>query len=61
MATNLYLDPARLVLRSLEIGTPFFTFNRNYRLNVFGCLGSTDILNTQDQAEFKGLNLGTYD
>lgn len=61
MATNLYLDPARVVLRSLEIGTPFIAVNLNYRLNVFGCLGSTDILNTQDQAEFKGLNFGTYD
>ncbi|KAH6995320.1 Alpha/Beta hydrolase protein [Ilyonectria destructans] len=54
-------DPSSLVLRSLEIGSPFIAVNLNYRAGVFGFAGSVDILNTQDQVETRGLNFGLYD
>ncbi|KAL5355559.1 Alpha/Beta hydrolase protein [Aspergillus floccosus] len=55
------VDPARLVLRSLGIGSPIIAVNLNYRLNMFGFLGSSDILDAQDQSEIRGLNFATYD
>ncbi|KAL5601617.1 hypothetical protein FOBRF1_009150 [Fusarium oxysporum] len=55
-------DPSRLVLRSLEIGTPIIAVNLNFRIGVFGLLGSTDILKAQDQTNTsKGLNFGLHD
>lgn len=35
--------------------------NLNYRVGVFGGLGSADILKTQDQTDIQGLNFGLYD
>ncbi|KAH7176261.1 Alpha/Beta hydrolase protein [Dactylonectria macrodidyma] len=54
-------DPSRLVLRSLEIGSPVIAVNLNYRTGVFGLIGSADILKTQDRTEVRGLNFGLYD
>ncbi|GME39784.1 Alpha/Beta hydrolase protein, partial [Neofusicoccum parvum] len=54
-------DPSRLVLRSLDIGSPFIAVNLNYRLNIFGFAGSADILNNQELAATRGLNFGLYD
>lgn len=55
------LDPSRLVLRSVEIGSPIVAVNLNFRVGVFGGLGSADILKTQGDADIRGLNFGLYD
>ncbi|KAE8154357.1 alpha/beta-hydrolase [Aspergillus avenaceus] len=54
-------DPSRLVLRSLQIGSPIIAVNLTYRTGIFGCIGSTDILKAQDQSQFKGVNFGLFD
>ncbi|EOD45992.1 putative carboxylesterase family protein [Neofusicoccum parvum UCRNP2] len=54
-------DPSYLVLRSLDIGSPFIAVNLNYRLNIFGFAGSADILNNQELAATRGLNFSLYD
>ncbi|KAE8141280.1 alpha/beta-hydrolase [Aspergillus pseudotamarii] len=54
-------DPSRLVLRSLQIGSPIIAVNLTYRTGIFGSLGSTDILKAQDQSQVRGLNFGLFD
>ncbi|KAF2966150.1 hypothetical protein GQX73_g7433 [Xylaria multiplex] len=54
-------DPGRLVLRSLEIGSPIIAALLNFRDSIFGFMGSTDILKTQSKLEKQGLNFGLYD
>lgn len=61
MADTVILDPSRLVLMSLEIGSPIVAVNLNYRVGVFGGLGSADILKAQDQTDIRGLNFRLYD
>ncbi|KAJ5420383.1 hypothetical protein N7465_002902 [Penicillium sp. CMV-2018d] len=55
-------DPTRLVLRSLDKGTPFIAVCINYRLGIFGFGGSSDVIATQgSDIHIKGLNFGLYD
>ncbi|CAH0057482.1 unnamed protein product [Clonostachys solani] len=56
-----FYDPGRLVLRSLEIGSPIIAVLLNFRNGIFGFMGSTDILNAQGKIGQQGLNFGLYD
>lgn len=55
------VDPSRLVLRSLQNGTPIVAVCVNYRLNIFGFAASSDILAAQDPTTTGGLNFGLRD
>ncbi|KAH8659774.1 Alpha/Beta hydrolase protein [Xylariales sp. PMI_506] len=54
-------DPSRLVLQSLERREPIVAISINYRLNLFGFAGSTDLLAAQDSSCTHGLNFGFRD
>ncbi|PYH42272.1 carboxylesterase [Aspergillus saccharolyticus JOP 1030-1] len=53
-------DPARLVKKSVSLGTPIIVATVNYRLNMFGFAASTEIIETQPEDK-KGCNLGLGD
>ncbi|PWY91682.1 alpha/beta-hydrolase [Aspergillus sclerotioniger CBS 115572] len=54
-------DPARLVKRSVAMGTPMIVATINYRLNMFGFAGSSDIIHAQPDVQQKGCNFGLGD
>jgi carboxylesterase type B len=60
---NTYLspDPARLVKRSVELGTPMIVVTINYRLNMFGFAASSEIIQAQPDGQLKGCNFGLGD
>lgn len=61
-ATDPVWDPARIVLRALTKKTPLIAVSINYRLNIFGFGGSSDMLATQNShGSLKGVNFGLYD
>lgn len=62
LTKRLYTDPARLALRALSKKTPLIAVSINYRLNIFGFGGSSDMLVTQNShGSLKGVNFGLYD
>ncbi|KAH6986542.1 para-nitrobenzyl esterase [Ilyonectria sp. MPI-CAGE-AT-0026] len=60
-ATDPMWDPTRIVMRSLERGSPIIAVSINYRLNLFGFAASTDILASQNPASLRGVNFGLRD
>jgi carboxylesterase type B len=58
---NFLTDPARLVRRSVELGTPMIVATINYRLNMFGFAASSDIIQAQPDGQLKGCNFGLGD
>ncbi|KAH7129195.1 para-nitrobenzyl esterase [Dactylonectria macrodidyma] len=60
-ATDPMWDPSRLVMRSLERGSPIIAVSINYRLNLFGFAASTDILRSQSPTSLRGVNFGLRD
>ncbi|EEA26286.1 hypothetical protein TMatcc_005453 [Talaromyces marneffei ATCC 18224] len=54
-------DPARLVAKSIELGTPIIVVTINYRLNVFGFAASSEIIESQSLGQTKGCNFGLGD
>ncbi|OJK04325.1 hypothetical protein ASPACDRAFT_21436 [Aspergillus aculeatus ATCC 16872] len=53
-------DPARLVRKSVLMGTPIIVVTINYRLNMFGFAASTEIIDTQPEGK-RGCNFGLGD
>ncbi|KAF7557995.1 hypothetical protein G7Z17_g287 [Cylindrodendrum hubeiense] len=60
-ATDPMWDPSRIVMRSLERGSPIIAVSVNYRLNLFGFAASTDILRSQSPTSLRGVNFGLRD
>lgn len=58
---KLLADPARLVKRSVELGTPMIVATINYRLNMFGFAASSEIIQAQPDGQLKGCNFGLGD
>ncbi|KAJ5689206.1 carboxylesterase [Penicillium macrosclerotiorum] len=54
-------DPARLVGRSVGLGTPIIVATVNYRLNMFGFAASSEIIQVQPDGQLKGCNFGLGD
>ncbi|BCS04223.1 uncharacterized protein AKAW2_80024S [Aspergillus luchuensis] len=54
-------DPARLVKKSVELGTPIIVATINYRLNMFGFAASSEIIQAQPEGQRKGCNFGLSD
>ncbi|PYI02469.1 carboxylesterase [Aspergillus sclerotiicarbonarius CBS 121057] len=54
-------DPARLVKRSVAMKTPMIVATINYRLNMFGFAGSSEIIQVQPEGQPKGCNFGLSD
>ncbi|CAI7638575.1 unnamed protein product [Penicillium glandicola] len=54
-------DPARLVQKSVSLGTPMVVVTINYRLNVFGFIVSSEIIDAQRDGQMKGGNFGLAD
>ncbi|KAF3395620.1 Para-nitrobenzyl esterase [Talaromyces pinophilus] len=54
-------DPARLVAKSVEIGTPIIVVTINYRLNLFGFAASSEIIDSQSPGQTRGCNFGLGD
>ncbi|OJJ66083.1 hypothetical protein ASPBRDRAFT_189338 [Aspergillus brasiliensis CBS 101740] len=54
-------DPARLVKKSIELGTPMIVATINYRLNMFGFAASSEIIQAQPDGQRKGCNFGLSD
>lgn len=62
LTKRLHTDPSRIVLRAHSKKTPLITVSINYRLNIFGFGGSSDILSAQDShGSPRGVNFGLYD
>jgi carboxylesterase type B len=55
------IDPARLVAKSVEIGTPIIVVTINYRLNLFGFAASSEIIDSQSPGQTRGCNFGLGD
>lgn len=55
------IDPARLVAKSIEIGTPIIVVTINYRLNLFGFAASSEIIDSQSPEQRRGCNFGLGD
>lgn len=55
------IDPARLVAKSVEIGTPIIVVTINYRLNLFGFAASSEIIDSQSPGQTIGCNFGLGD
>ncbi|RAL01233.1 carboxylesterase [Aspergillus ibericus CBS 121593] len=54
-------DPARLVKKSVAMKTPMIVATINYRLNMFGFAGSSEIIQAQPEGQPKGCNFGLSD
>lgn len=55
------IDPAHLVAKSVEIGTPIIVVTINYRLNLFGFAASSEIIDSQSPEQTRGCNFGLGD
>lgn len=60
-ATDPIWDPARLVMKSISLGTPFIAVSLNYRLGLFGFAASSDLISTQSDSGIRGCNFGLRD
>lgn len=56
-----HIDPAHLVAKSVEIGTPIIVVTINYRLNLFGFAASSEIIDSQSPEQTRGCNFGLGD
>ncbi|KAJ5728775.1 alpha/beta-hydrolase [Penicillium malachiteum] len=54
-------DPARLVKRSVEVGTPILAATINYRLGIFGFGAASELIQVQPDGQLKGCNFGLAD
>ncbi|GLA20986.1 Alpha/Beta hydrolase protein [Aspergillus welwitschiae] len=54
-------DPARLVKKSVELGSPMIVATINYRLNMFGFAASSEIIQAEPEGQRKGCNFGLSD
>lgn len=55
------LDPSRLVLQSIALGTPIVAVNINYRLSIFGFAASSEIIHAQRSSGPRGCNFAIRD